>query len=161
MDWTDWAPKDQFGWEQPALAAVVGANGRSKLSGRERPHNYQVGLHGSWLVACGLRLAACVQAKSLWHVACVQVAVSFPGADFNKGSESHGIAITDHEGKTLAASGTEMAEALRRWLVEGWLDNDETQGMKQPSSFHYQLRGIERTRCAGYTCRAESRLRLL
>jgi len=37
--------------------------------------------------------------------------------------------LTDHEGKLLASSGTEMAEALQRWIVQGWLDGDEQRGM--------------------------------
>lgn len=43
MDWTGWKLVDQFGWEQPQLSEVVGENERSKLSGVERPHDYQVG----------------------------------------------------------------------------------------------------------------------
>lgn len=42
MDWTDWSTVDQFGFPQPALADVVGPNGRSKLGDTERPHDYQV-----------------------------------------------------------------------------------------------------------------------
>ena len=43
MDWTSWSVKDQFGFDQPPLSDVVGPNTRSKLSGQERPHDYQVG----------------------------------------------------------------------------------------------------------------------
>ncbi|KAL6756657.1 hypothetical protein V8C86DRAFT_2644588 [Haematococcus lacustris] len=97
-DWTAWLMKDQFGWTQPALADIVGPGGRSKLSGHERSHDYQV-------------------------------AISFPGADFDKGSEGHRGDVTDHLGRLLASSGTEMAEALQQWLVEGWLGGDQNLGL--------------------------------
>jgi hypothetical protein len=40
--WTEWHKRDMFGWVQPTLQDVVGPHGRSKLSGIERPHEYQV-----------------------------------------------------------------------------------------------------------------------
>ncbi|KAG2491383.1 hypothetical protein HYH03_010175 [Edaphochlamys debaryana] len=99
MEWTGWRTTDQFGWEQPALEDIVGPNGRSKLSGIERPHDYQV-------------------------------SISFPGADFDKGSEGHVRDLLDHEGRVLASSGTEFAEALQGWLRKGWLDGDEDQALR-------------------------------
>eukprot|EP00200_Dunaliella_tertiolecta_P006306 CAMPEP_0202355414 /NCGR_PEP_ID=MMETSP1126-20121109/10320_1 /ASSEMBLY_ACC=CAM_ASM_000457 /TAXON_ID=3047 /ORGANISM="Dunaliella tertiolecta, Strain CCMP1320" /LENGTH=984 /DNA_ID=CAMNT_0048948029 /DNA_START=163 /DNA_END=3117 /DNA_ORIENTATION=- len=98
MDWTGWHEVDQFGWHQPSLAQLVGPSGRSKLSGVERPYNYQV-------------------------------SISFPGADFDKGSGGQYAALSDHTGKHLASSGTEMAEAIQSWLTEGWLDGDEMRGL--------------------------------
>lgn len=59
----------------------------------------------------------------------MQVAISFPGADFDKGSEGHRAELLDHEGKVLACSGTEMAEALQAWLRDAWLDGDEIRGV--------------------------------
>ena len=99
LDWTPWIATDQFGWQQAQLTDVVGANGRSRLGGQDRPHDYQV-------------------------------AISFPGADFDKGSEGHLSDLLDDTGKVLASSGTEMAEAMQRWLLQGWLDGDAQQALK-------------------------------
>lgn len=68
-----------------------------------------------------------------------QVAVSFPGADFDKGAEGHLSDLMDHTGKVLASSGTEMAEALRQWLVQGWLGGDETLGETLTPEIHVDL----------------------
>lgn len=69
----------------------------------------------------------------LYHLQFIkpQVAISFPGADFDKGSEGHRAGLLDHEGKVLATSGTEFAEALQHWLVEDWLEGDEQQGARK------------------------------
>lgn len=56
------------------------------------------------------------------------MSVSFPGADFQKGEEGHRSDLTDHTGKVIASSGTEMAEAVQEWLVKDWLDSDESLG---------------------------------
>lgn len=40
--WTAWHDTDQFGWAQPKLSDVVGGQGRTKLDGFERFHDYQV-----------------------------------------------------------------------------------------------------------------------
>lgn len=58
--------------------------------------------------------------------------MSFPGADFDKGAEGHRADLTDHTGAVIASSGTEMAEALRQWLVQGWLEGDESLGESHP-----------------------------
>ncbi|GLC46723.1 hypothetical protein PLESTM_001916300 [Pleodorina starrii] len=99
MDWCGWHARDQFGYEQPSVNAIVGAkHGRSILGGVERPHEYQV-------------------------------AISFPGAAFVKGELGSYSNLTDADGHVIANNGAEMAEALRHWLVEDWLDGDEQRGL--------------------------------
>lgn len=53
--WTDWHTRDMFGWPQPSLEGVVGQHGRSKLSGQERPHDYQVRVTSHSQSQCILR----------------------------------------------------------------------------------------------------------
>lgn len=141
-----------FGWDQPSLEEAVGKHGRTKLSGIERPHDYQASAVGPgvepicspfdhrWnsLEWNGRR----VLSPPWWHVyICIrqqqmrpQVSISFPGADFDKG-EGQYAALTDHTGKNLASSGTEMAEAVQGWIVQGWLDGNEQQGKLHSPSY--------------------------
>ncbi len=58
-----------------------------------------------------------------------QVAVSFPGATFVKGELGTYHNLTDADGNLIATNGAEMAEALRHWLVDDWLEGCETKGM--------------------------------
>eukprot|EP00983_Pelagomonas_calceolata_P021604 676924-Pelagomonas_calceolata.AAC.1 len=157
MDWTGWHEVDQFGWHQPSLAQLVGPSGRSKLSGVERPYNYQASsgnperLHA----ACARKQAS---TQDIWvtrnsssrlrlHPLVIypQVSISFPGADFDKGSGGQYAALSDHTGKHLASSGTEMAEAIQSWLTEGWLDGDEMRGSL--GAWSPTFRSLHATRC--------------
>ena len=66
----------------------------------------------------------------------MQVSISFPGADFDKGYEGHAAAdIYDNDGEVLASNGTEMAEALRNWLRDDWLGSKEEMGEVHPQMF--------------------------
>lgn len=41
-DGIQWHATDQFGWAQPSMYDVIGKQGRTKLDGLERLHDYQV-----------------------------------------------------------------------------------------------------------------------
>lgn len=59
-----------------------------------------------------------------------QVAISFPGAEFLKGGVGSTQHFTDATGRPIASNGAELAEVLRNWLTEDWLEGDDQKGEK-------------------------------